>query len=624
MTIDLSKNKYKERDPKDTIELCKRIIEGLGFEIVIDKRRTKVGSHWCLVFLYYKGRFITLSGGKGNTEEYALASGLAEVLERLQCENLYVYKQFFAYYNKDITLIDNKFVRFPDDKKITSPEEYKNNDIVFKKMRELETDEDNLHALETIIDNNVKVTFDTFGFVPMTKYTVALTKEDKYINDLFFRDYIYGSNGFCSGNSKYEALLQGLCEILERHSKYITYRDNLCLPIIGKDILKKYKYSYSIIEEIERSGRFTVEVRDASVGLGLPVVCTVIYDRELRGYSVSYGSFPDFEIALERSLNELFQYTDLPRVDKIEYYRNYDAYNLNMTDIVIKDKTFDFTVGADGYWISQNNLDGRGIYKDRFFSEEFDFEFVPWVEPVGKSNEEMFYDTCKLVKEKLNDDVLYKDCSYLGFNSFAVVCLNMAIEESVALKRYMFKPVYDRENIEEILFGWGDVNKEDVDKYCLDKKVNFKLEMILGKPGRFDRDLGCKIYEGYLEFIKGNYKKSAAYIMQSIPEVFYDKTHLSNEDLDYWWCLVNFIGLMEDYKDTDKIKHILNKFYNKNIVETISEYTSSNRAFTDALFRDRFSEICLVDWEKFNLVAELHRKLGKLKEEYFLRSELNG
>ena len=73
--------KYKDCDPSETISLCKNIISSFNFDTKEDI--TKISNN-----LYSVNLMDTISGmvsnGKGVTEEYALASGYAEFLERIQ------------------------------------------------------------------------------------------------------------------------------------------------------------------------------------------------------------------------------------------------------------------------------------------------------------------------------------------------------------------------------------------------------------------------------------------------------------------------------------------------------------------------------------------------------------
>lgn len=62
---------------------------------------------------------------------------------------------------------------------------------------------------------------------------LSLTNGDEIYLPSIFVDISTGSNGMCAGNSPAEAIMQGLCEIYERHVlNKIHYNSDITLPSI--------------------------------------------------------------------------------------------------------------------------------------------------------------------------------------------------------------------------------------------------------------------------------------------------------------------------------------------------------------------------------------------------------
>ena len=61
----------------------------------------------------------------------------------------------------------------------------------------------------------------TYTYIP---YYSVKNKEIQYIPDKLF-SYLYDTNGMCAGNSKEEALIEGLSEILERYAAIKIFKE---------------------------------------------------------------------------------------------------------------------------------------------------------------------------------------------------------------------------------------------------------------------------------------------------------------------------------------------------------------------------------------------------------------
>jgi len=112
-------------------------------------------------------------------------------------------------------------------------------------------------------------------------------------------NYVTHTNGLCAGNSAEEALVQGICEVLERYCYRTIITKKLSVPIIdvGQSLDEKLGWL--------KNWGYTYELRDFSLGI-FPVVGLVIYDKK-GNYQINVGADPIFEIAVQRCITELFQ-----------------------------------------------------------------------------------------------------------------------------------------------------------------------------------------------------------------------------------------------------------------------------------------------------------------------------
>ena len=76
--------RYKDKNPIETVNNIKNILSKLGVRIEETEIESGVGTYSTQIKGYYNDTFIGFSNGKGSTKEFALASGYAEFMERIQ------------------------------------------------------------------------------------------------------------------------------------------------------------------------------------------------------------------------------------------------------------------------------------------------------------------------------------------------------------------------------------------------------------------------------------------------------------------------------------------------------------------------------------------------------------
>ena len=290
------------------------------------------------------------SNGKGSSRLAARASAYGELFERLA-----THMEFSDYYLG----LDNSnapFVHFKDEK-WTNIEENQNqipNEILNASLRKFYTQECDL-TLENLVDLQSSSYSRGVCSIPFTN---ARNGEIVYF-PVNLLDNLYGSNGMSEGNSEYEALVQGLSEIIERHVKREIIKKGLALPAVPDEILQKYEKSYKSLKDLQGDG-LKVVCYDASLGGKFPVVCIVMFNQRNGTCFASFGAHPIFEVALDRTITELMQgrsFSDLDNFDEPDF-------DLNKTSDIVN--------------LESHFVDSTGILPMQMFRKIPDYRFVAW------------------------------------------------------------------------------------------------------------------------------------------------------------------------------------------------------------------------------------------------------
>ena len=280
----------KDRKPLETISIINNILlqNGLAYRIIEVINNNDL-------FYSVRVEFEQLTGigsnGKGITYELALASALAELMERIQSRN----NLKFWYSVK----------KYPD--KSLYPE-YTTNEVLCWKIRKY-------------FDNYKKSKLYKFRL----DYQNILTKEKiSFPNRLI--NLLCGSNGLCAGNSRKEAISQGICEIFERYVRKMIAKQKMDIQEIDKDHLRGYEI-FEKLSVLDNAGYYW-QILDCSDKGSLPVVGLLVLDQKKEKYLLTLGADIDFSIALERCITELLQGRSLENLyiymNDIDYQdRNY-------------------------------------------------------------------------------------------------------------------------------------------------------------------------------------------------------------------------------------------------------------------------------------------------------------
>mgnify|MGYP002559513826 CR=1 FL=1 len=247
---------YKDETPERTINLIRSILTDLDL-LLLDSNANCDNIFACRVILgnHDLAKLGIGMNGKGSTFEYALASGYAEFMEKIQnrflCDYIHTFygtKEFVntlppdSMYKKKIHK-ENVALDFRYDER----EEYWTLEKVltsFGSELMLLYHANNIEELKSILIDVIKIEENHILMIP------CFSKRD---NDEVFVPidlilHAIGSNGMTAGNSESEALLHGFCEIFERYALKNIYYGELTPPTIPIDefsdtpVYEKIKY----------------------------------------------------------------------------------------------------------------------------------------------------------------------------------------------------------------------------------------------------------------------------------------------------------------------------------------------------------------------------------------------
>ncbi|MEG6505547.1 YcaO-like family protein [Nitratidesulfovibrio sp. 1201_IL3209] len=296
--------RLKECDPYDTVLRIRRILEELKIfttESWIDSAVSSLFS----VRVVLSGTQVG-TNGKGVTRVLALASAYGEFMERLS--NGMLLSKFgidlCPHYSYGVTL---QFEQVAQGGRLI--------DAVLFAMQEGVREEfsivlDRASDLDVHPEERVR-RLSAWGIRPgqdlfCLPYTGLLSGRKEMVPMPLVQHY--GSNGMAAGNTRQEAVVQAISEIFERWSLYYIFTRRLTPPVVERDVIQAHFPAIdAIMSEIESFGHFHVEVRDCSLGRGLPAYCACLCDRRSHRYAISFGASPNISTCLERLFTELVQ-----------------------------------------------------------------------------------------------------------------------------------------------------------------------------------------------------------------------------------------------------------------------------------------------------------------------------
>jgi ribosomal protein S12 methylthiotransferase accessory factor len=226
-----------------------------------------------------------LTNGKGHTRSQAMASGIMEMVERFSC-----YK-YSSPGNHNIA----KVCAFKD----LYDNPFQAGDV-FSFVHQ-KTFERTIHDREMENSN--------MAFYP----GYSLTGEETYLPLTLLR-YFTGTNGMAAGNTLEEALLQAVCEVIERYCLSMIRLERRTAPTIQISSIDN-PIACELMERLQRNAE-RLTIMDFSIGLGIPVI-GVIRELDDEHCMLTAGVAADPGEALVRALTENSQVEHKMHYDRV-------------------------------------------------------------------------------------------------------------------------------------------------------------------------------------------------------------------------------------------------------------------------------------------------------------------
>jgi ribosomal protein S12 methylthiotransferase accessory factor len=271
--------------PDETVKRFKQKLKRLNLDILESTVRIDNGRLDIPVFFSYCGKDARcLTGtrkqmGKGATPQQAEASAVMELAERFS---------FFSY------------TRNAANFKVDTFRNIKDRAIQFDLIAQSVHDE----------SEDIDITRKIFEDLPL-KWTWAynFTREKEVLIPFNWFYAINEFNGPSAGNCVEEALIQGICEIVERHTASIISRQKRKTPAINPESASDTMV-VNMIQKYRDAG-VKLFVTDFTMGMGIPSVGVLAYDPstfpEKSEIVWTSGTTPDPQKAFSRALTEVAQ-----------------------------------------------------------------------------------------------------------------------------------------------------------------------------------------------------------------------------------------------------------------------------------------------------------------------------
>ena len=377
---------YKDDSPLSTVNKIRGILEKNGIEITEKWQDTKIPYCYSLS-LEIKGLNFTTSG-KGLSKDLALASAYGEMIERVQ----------LGYLSAKATQKDGAFSsNNSQDVQIPISRLLEENPDIYEKLSDRLF---NWNGKRICAQEMLSQYANEEQAVSATPFINLIDGKKVYFPSKI-RRASYATNGCAAGNTVEEAIVQALSEIVERFYRLRIIKENICVPQIPNDVLKKYEIPYKIIEYIRNQG-YKVWVKDCSLGDNFPVLCVCFVNKATGRYHTHFGAYPVFEIALTRALTETFQ------------GRNVDSF-AEYSDFFYSKEEKDFL-----YNLSQELIYGSAKRLPEFFIGQDGIKYNGNVGFVGKNNKELLKECIEFFK-KQGYNILVRNASSLGFPTVQVI-----------------------------------------------------------------------------------------------------------------------------------------------------------------------------------------------------------
>lgn len=372
------KKKYKDNEPEKTVAFITGLLDHYGIKTEEHYHHIDTADiNSCRIEIANEGLAELGIGtnGKGMNREYTRASAYGEFMERLA--NNYLIPGYDT--NNDGIIYLRKEAAAPLIKAI---------------CREV------FGSNEAVSDFYIN---DYYGEEIMFLAFDDVMSNKKVYLPVSLVGNLTGSNGMCAGNSREEAVIQGISEIFERQVHFDLIFNKITPPEIPREYFADTDV-FERLESLDKAG-YKPRILDMSLGKGLPVIGLILYHNGK--YRVRLGSDPSPITALERCFTEIFQGFD--RIDDELFVsfeeQEYERKSFPASDTDFWYKHFNMGITNGNCWFPFNTV-AKGIAPD--------YEFNGFEHPVSISNEDDLNYYIRIIRRN-NKKLYISDRGSLGF-----------------------------------------------------------------------------------------------------------------------------------------------------------------------------------------------------------------
>ena len=218
--------------PAETIRKITQILKRAGMSIEEVSWKHPVPHVWSVHIRETHCHTLCVNG-KGTTKKLALASALGEFMERL------ITGYSFSDFSLPGLTPQKKFLFRPKEKWFISRRSRLPKKLLTKELREFYDPTGEFNSGSVVDRMSVGCEKNAICSLPFQR-----TRDNETIYfPINVLDNLYASNGMAAGNTKEEACVQALSEILERYVKTTIIRKGIALPNIPKDFYSSFLYS---------------------------------------------------------------------------------------------------------------------------------------------------------------------------------------------------------------------------------------------------------------------------------------------------------------------------------------------------------------------------------------------
>lgn len=395
----LQERRYKEVAPEDTVKKLKGLLKKLGIEVEETwSEESSVGTYSLRICI--KGTNIG-QNGKGMTREFAMASAYAEFFERFQNG---IFRARIEKPTEELL-----FAYAPDERCLSAKELISDKNSFFEYILKANGFEEKnkveklQFVQELLNENNKLIRKENSTSVP---YYSVKNNDIEYIPNRLF-SHLYDTNGMCAGNSKEEALIEGLSEILERYVAIEIFKNKITLPEIPDNYISGFPKVKAMVERLRKNSKYYFRLVDCSFGGKYPVAGLYIIEKNTGKFGFKLGAHPDYGIAMERCFTEAAQGRDI--------------YEYAETCI------FDFYIGErdDNKSLTEFLFTDFASVPYKVIGEQAKYEFTPMPDVSELDNKTILKNMVNSILAE-GKDVLIRDVSVLGFPTFSIIVPGMS------------------------------------------------------------------------------------------------------------------------------------------------------------------------------------------------------